>query len=236
MRKNRLNNFNIKIRNILLELIKGIDSILTLERKGFVLKAIILCLLLSTISNLNAQSIGALATKLNINFGTPAIESRFKKGTKWFRDTLVAEYNMTNTENALKMNNCEPRQGVFDFTLADTIMNFAKANNMKSKGHVLVYHIPTPYWLYLRTNPNSTNKFSRAELMAIVKRHIDSVVGHYKGRILEWDVVNETIMDSFTVGESPLKHTFYQQIIGNDYIDSAFVLIQKVFKIEMLFS
>jgi len=223
MRKNRLNNFNIKIKNISLELIKGIDRIFPLERKDFALKAIILCLLLSTLSNLNAQSLGALATKLNINFGTPAIESRFKKGTKWFRDTLVAEYNMTNTENALKMNNCEPRQGVFDFTLADTIMNFAKANNMKSKGHVLVYHIPTPYWLYLRTNPNSTNKFSRDELMAIVKRHIDSVVGHFKGRILEWDVVNETILDSFTVGQSPLKHTFYQQIIGDDYIDSAFV-------------
>ena len=195
----------------------------SLKRKVISFKAIVLCLFLLSISTLNAQTLGVLASKININFGTPAIESRFKKGTQWFRDTLVSEFNMTNTENALKMNACEPKQGVFNFTLADTIMNFARVNNMKSKGHVLVYHIPTPGWLYARTNPNSTNKFSRAELMAIVKRHIDSVVGHFKGRILEWDVVNETIMDSFTVGESPLKHTFYQQIIGNDYIDSAFV-------------
>ncbi len=223
MRNNHLNNCIFIMINNSLELMKRIDCILTFKRNNITFKAILICLFLLTLSNLNAQTLGALATKLNINFGTPAIESRFKKGTKWFRDTLVAEFNMTNTENALKMNSCEPRQGVFDFTLADTIMNFAKANNMKSKGHVLVYHIPTPGWLYARTNPNSTNKFSRAELMAIVKRHIDSVVGHYKGRILEWDVVNETIMDSFTVGESPLKHTFYQQIIGNDYIDSAFV-------------
>jgi len=223
MRKNGLNNCNSKTTNNSLVLIKANDCNLTSSSKQIFSKAIVLCSFLLTLSNLNAQTLGVLASKLNINFGTPAIESRFKKGTKWFRDTLVAEFNMTNTENALKMNNCEPRQGVFDFTLADTIMNFARANNMKSKGHVLVYHIPTPYWLYLRTNPNSTNKFTRDELLAIVKRHIDSVVGHFKGRILEWDVVNETILDSFTVGQSPLKHTFYQQIIGDDYIDSAFV-------------
>ncbi len=223
MRKNSLYCCNSKTLICSIKLIKDIDNIFNFKRKQITYKTIMLCFFLLTLTNLNAQSLGALATKLNINFGTPAIESRFKKGTQWFRDTLVSEFNMTNTENALKMSNCEPRQGVFDFTLADTIMNFAKANNMKSKGHVLVYHIPTPGWLYARTNPNSTNKFSRAELMAIVKRHIDSVVGHFKGRILEWDVVNETIMDSFTVGESPLKHTFYQQIIGNDYIDSAFV-------------
>ena len=223
MEKNYLDKNSIKAYSNAFAGFDNLSVFLFLRKSTFSLKKVMFSLFILIISNCNAQTLGVLASRLNINFGTPAIESRFTKGTVWFRDTLVSEYNMTNTENALKMNVCEPRQGVFDFTLADTIMNFARDNNKKSKGHVLVYHIPTPYWLYLRTNPNSTNKFSREELMAIVKRHIDSVVGHFKGRILEWDVVNETIADSFTVGQSPLKHTFYQQIIGDDYIDSAFV-------------
>src|SRR5205823_1182949 len=52
------------------------------------------------------------------------------------------------------------------------------------------------------------------------KEHIDSVVGHYKGKVVAWDVVNEAINDgtgTLRVTGSPWAGT-----LGASYIDLAF--------------
>src|SRR5262249_51554561 len=51
------------------------------------------------------------------------------------------------------------------------------------------------------------------------KSYIDRVVGHYRGRIKAWDVVNEAISDN---GGEYLKETPARKAIGDDYIEKAF--------------
>jgi len=45
--------------------------------------------------------------------------------------------------------------------------------------------------------------------------HIRGVVGHFKGKILEWDVVNEALRRQW---RGRPETSFWQTVIGNDYI------------------
>jgi GH35 family endo-1,4-beta-xylanase len=51
--------------------------------------------------------------------------------------------------------------------------------------------------------------------------HIHTLVGHFKGKISGWDVVNEAISDVAGEGEN-LRATRWLQIVGPDYLTQAF--------------
>jgi GH35 family endo-1,4-beta-xylanase len=55
---------------------------------------------------------------------------------------------------------------------------------MKVRGHTLVWHQQNPKWL-------TEGKYTSGELAQILEQHIKTVVGHYRGKIFAWDVVNE---------------------------------------------
>ena len=57
----------------------------------------------------------------------------------------------------------------------------------------------------------------RETLLARIRDHIHTVVGHYKGRVDCWDVVNEAIDDS-----GNWRENLYYQITGKDYVEKAF--------------
>ena len=82
---------------------------------------------------------------------------------------------------------------------------------MAVRGHTLVWHRQNPAWL-------TTGTFSRAELVAILRDHIHTVVRHYRGRVAAWDVVNEAVDDSGT----RLRDNLWLRGIGPDYIEMAF--------------
>lgn len=54
--------------------------------------------------------------------------------------------------------------------------------------------------------------------LARMRKHIQTVVGRYKGKIKEWDVVNEAIND----GPGVLRDSPWRKAIGDDYIAEAF--------------
>jgi endo-1,4-beta-xylanase len=72
----------------------------------------------------------------------------------------------------------------FDFTLANRIVDFAVQNKMKVRGHTLVWHRQNPKWL-------TEGRYTSGELAQILEQHIKRVVGHYRGKVFAWDVVNE---------------------------------------------
>jgi len=61
--------------------------------------------------------------------------------------------------------------------------------------------------------------FTRDEMIAILKDHILTLVGRYKGKIKDWDVINEAIDDE--TGTLRTDTMWYKQI-GPDYIKLAF--------------
>jgi endo-1,4-beta-xylanase len=124
-------------------------------------------------------------------------------------EILGSEFNMFVHEHQAKMCMVQQQQGVFDFRDMDTLMDFAEANNMVVRGHTLIWHSCEPGWL-------TDGDFSRDEAIAIMRDHIYTVVGRYKGRIPIWDVVNEAI-DGPTY-----RNTTLYRMIGEDYIELAF--------------
>ncbi len=120
--------------------------------------------------------------------------------------TLRQHFNTVVAENVMKFESVQPREGKFDFTAADKLVAFA--DNMKVRGHTLVWHSQVPQWV-------TEQRCKDAE--AILRTHISAVVGHFKGKVFAWDVVNEALDD-----DGSLRETFWLRCIGPDYIAKAF--------------
>lgn len=124
--------------------------------------------------------------------------------------TLAREFNMLTPENAMKFGPVHPDLDRYNFDAADTIVDFAEENDMQVRGHTLVWHSQLPSWL-------TEGNWTREELIQILQEHIMTVVGHYRGRVLAWDVINEAVADN-----GRLRETIWLNGIGPEYIDMAF--------------
>ena len=157
-----------------------------------------------------------------------ALDAAFFGASATQYDTLVAhEFNMVVAGNVMKWGSIH-RDGRFDYrwTNPDAIVAFAQANGMKIRGHTLAWHQQNPAWL-------TSGTWSRDTLEALLKEHIDSVVGHYRGKIHAWDVVNEAINDgsgTLRTAGSPWAPT-----LGRDYIDIAFTRARAADPAALLF-
>ena len=155
-----------------------------------------------------ASSLRSLAQGRGVQIGAAVAGEPLRKEAL-YAQTLGREFSMLTPENVMKF---EPRPSPdrYDFADADALVAFAKANAMQVRGHTLVWHEILPRWLTER-------HFTRDELMAILRRHILTVVGRYRGRVAAWDVVNEAVTDG-----GSLRDTIWLKGIGPDYIDLAF--------------
>ena len=106
---------------------------------------------------------------------------------------------------------------VFNWASAERISDFAKANNMKMRGHTLVWHSQTPAAFFTDDNGN---QLSKEQLYERMKIYITAVVNHFKDVTFCWDVVNEALSD--TEGEIYRTQSKWYQICGKDYIANAF--------------
>jgi endo-1,4-beta-xylanase len=162
-----------------------------------------------TIAPTAAQSLRAYAFQHGIFIGA-AVSAPALNQDKPYAETLAREFSLVTPENAMKFDAVHPAQTNYDFTIADKLVKFAQQNGMAVRGHTLVWHNQLPAWV-------TDGKFSRDELTAILKDHIMTVVGHYRGQVAVWDVVNEAVAD-----DGSLRHTIWLDTIGPDYIDMAF--------------
>ena len=141
---------------------------------------------------------------------------------------IYNNFNMIVAENEMKFENTEPLRGQFSFGAADEIVNFAQKHNMTVRGHTLAWHSQCPQWLSADGKKNDKN-WTRKELLQILKNHIENMVGHYKGKVAEWDVVNECLDDDQSIirtnpdGYKLRAASVWTVAIGEDFIDSAFV-------------
>ena len=140
-----------------------------------------------------------------------------------FYKTVTKHYNVFVTENELKPEYINPRQGTFNFTNADRFVAFGESVGATLRGHTLVWHSQVPQWWFKGENGGTA---TREELLARMEEYISTMVGRYKGRIHTWDVVNEVISD----GSSGLRDSNWVKIIGDmdgdgnsyDFIEQAF--------------
>jgi endo-1,4-beta-xylanase len=124
--------------------------------------------------------------------------------------TAAKEFNYVTCENEMKWDQIEPTRNGYSWGNADRIVNFALDNNMKVKGHTLVWYNQLPSWV--------SGLSSAATVRDAMLSHIRGVMGHYKGKVAAWDVVNEAVSIE---GTSYRDCPFYEYL-GEGYIDEAF--------------
>jgi endo-1,4-beta-xylanase len=118
-----------------------------------------------------------------------------------------------------------PQENIYYWDDADKLIEFARANSMKIRGHTLIWDQTTPDWIFKDNNET----VSREVLIERMKQHIQTVVGRYKGQVDCWDVVNEATgiilddPDGIPVISCGLyQPSKWQQIIGDEYVELAF--------------
>jgi GH35 family endo-1,4-beta-xylanase len=133
-------------------------------------------------------------------------------------DVAIAttHFNAITPGNSMKPDTLQRTEGQFNFTDGDRLVQIAEQSGATPIGHVLVWHEQTPRWFF--EGPDG-RPAGRELALARLRKHITTVVGHYKGRVKQWDVVNEAISD--TPGEK-LRQTPWLKAIGEDYIAEAF--------------
>lgn len=122
-----------------------------------------------------------------------------KKPTE-FQRILGAEFSSLTPENDMKWAEVHPEPGVYDFSGADAVMAFAKANRQEVRGHTLLWHSQNPQWV---TDGGAT--WTCEEARDVLEDHITTVVGRYAGEIYEWDVANEIFQDDWDAGGVRLR-------------------------------
>ncbi|AGL14302.1 endo-1,4-beta-xylanase [Actinoplanes sp. N902-109] len=103
-----------------------------------------------------------------------------------YRRVLAQEFSSVSPENQMKWEFIHPERNKYNFGPADAIVRFARRNGQVVRGHTLLWHSQNPAWL-------QEGQFTPAQLRSILRNHIFTVVGHYRGQIQQWDVANEIL-------------------------------------------
>jgi endo-1,4-beta-xylanase len=133
-----------------------------------------LLLFFSFVPNVAGQFLREQANRAGILVGTAVRPDQLSEPA--YASTLAREFNMLEAENAMKWAVIRPERGVFDFSQADRIVNFARTHSMKVRGHVLVWGHSNPAWL-------GEAERDQQGLSDLMQEHIAKVAGHFRGKV-----------------------------------------------------
>jgi endo-1,4-beta-xylanase len=128
---------------------------------------------------------------------------------------LVPEqFNAITPENIMKAEVIHPQWDVYNFELADKIVEYGQKNGIKVNGHTLVWHSQLPGFVRRMKDADSVRQY--------LVNHITTVATRYNGKVFSWDVVNEALEE-----DGSYRKSIFLQKLGEDYIVEAFRLAQK---------
>ncbi|AXG76568.1 endo-1,4-beta-xylanase [Streptomyces paludis] len=155
-----------------------------------------------------ASTLGASAAASGRYFGTAVAANHL--GESGYVSTLNTEFNSVTAENEMKWDATEPSRGSFTFGGADQVVNHARGQGMRVRGHTLVWHSQLPNWV---------GQLATADLRTAMNNHITQLMNRYKGQIHSWDVVNEAFQDG---GSGARRSSPFQDKLGAGFIEEAF--------------
>jgi endo-1,4-beta-xylanase len=123
-----------------------------------------------------------------------------------YQALFVRHFHALTPENEFKMDALAPEYGRLDFARADGLVEWARARGVRVNAHTLLWHKQQPPWLPARS-------WTRDQLLAVMRWYVEGVVGHFRGRVSSWDVVNEPLAE-----DGSLRPSIWQRVIGDDYI------------------
>ncbi len=138
-------------------------------------------------------------------------------GFKWLKNDTTArkiiqkDFNSLTAENCMKMYAVQPKQDSFVWKKTDYLVEFCRQNDIRLHGHALNWYLSTPKWVKAYNGDSSA-------LEQILKNHIQTYAGRYKGKVASWDVVNEALADE-TGG---YRSCVWFDELGKDYVARSF--------------
>lgn len=163
-----------------------------------------------------------------------AVDPNRVKNNTPYRQLLTNEVGSLTPANVMKPSRISPQQGVYNFTDADYLIDFARAHKKRVHAHTMVWYINTsPEWL--KQIRDST------ELETTLQTYIQTVGAHFRGKVSSWDVVNEAFdndqgrirKDSLDKSEKPLFNV--GKTLGDDYVARMFQYAHKADPTAKLF-
>lgn len=142
-------------------------------------------------------------------------------------------YSLLNQSASQKNENGMPAMNYYN---ADKIAEFAQANGIGIRGHVLVWDAYMPSW-YFREGYKNDGAFVSSDVMKKrLQYYIEEVVAHfeekYPGVVYCWDVVNEAVADGTNEckADDPRRvrtsrggtTNYFYDVIGPDYVELSF--------------
>lgn len=136
-------------------------------------------------------------------------------------------FNSYTAINALKIGAVlkDLNNRTYDFMQADSFIEEALKQNLRIRGHALVFGKLSDVYeepnlqVWLDANYRDDAK-KRQALQELVDQHIDTMLTRYKGRVTQWDVVNEPLS---LFGQGDLEDNVFLRTLGPEYIANAFM-------------
>ena len=148
-------------------------------------------------------------------------------------ELLLKHFDQITPENYMKPEAWYNAEGEWAPNSAqiDSLMDFAKANDLRVYGHVLVWHSQTPAWFFQDDagQPLTNSEADKQILRDRMRTHINNVAEYLSqwgdfgadNPIKAFDVVNEVIDDSSAYSDG-LRRSEWYRILGPEYIEDAF--------------
>lgn len=142
-------------------------------------------------------------------------------------------YSLLNQSASQKTENGMPAMNYYN---ADKIAEFAQANGIGIRGHVLVWDAYMPVWFFKEGYKNDGDFVSSDVMKKRLQYYIEEVVAHFEekfpGVVYCWDVVNEAVADGTNEcnAEDPRRvrtsrggtRNYFYDVIGPDYVELSF--------------
>lgn len=138
-----------------------------------------------------------------------AVNWELARSSRAYRRLFLAHYRSATPEIVMKMDALAPAPGRIDFTEADAFVRWARRHELAIHGHALVWGGQVPAWVKERD-------WQPGELRPWLESYVKTVVGHYRGRVDAWDVVNEPL-----AADGSPRRNFWLRELGPGYVADA---------------
>jgi len=160
----------------------------------------------------NPDSLGTRAAAKGLVYGASAVKGTLANDVAYAR-AFASECGILATDWEAKWHILHPTPTTYDFTAADWLLDFAARRHLLFRAHTLVWHLDLPPWFHAQANSGNARQ--------LLLNYVKTVVGHFRGKVISWDVVNEVINPADGQADS-LRDSPWLHLIGPDYIETAF--------------
>jgi len=137
-------------------------------------------------------------------------------GSKVTNPFLTRHFDVLTAENNMKPGYIAPSKGTYNYTTADNMVNAAISSGFKVVGHTLLWHSQNADWM------------TSSVTLADMKKYVTDVVGHFKGKIYSWDVLNEVFPDGVSASANwktsmRTNNPWFASSIGANFVYEGFL-------------